>query len=60
MRAGTYDRNKAFAAGAPLTRRHFVDALQSWSVWPAYLSLVALYVIGVVSVLLSKFALTAH
>jgi hypothetical protein len=43
MRDGSYGRHSVFAAGAAFGGRHFLKAFGSWSIWPIYGGLVALY-----------------
>lgn len=49
IRDGRYSRSDAFEARAPLGRGALLAALASWSVWPVYLSLFAVYIVAMCS-----------
>jgi hypothetical protein len=46
IRDGTYDRNSAYEARAPLTFASFCATLTSWSIFPIYLTLILAYVVA--------------
>ena len=49
IREGRYSLNDVFEMRAPLTMANFFSAIASWSVFPVYLGLVAVYAVADVS-----------
>ena len=45
IRDGSYDRNTAYEARAPLAFGSFCAALASWSIFPVYLTLILAYIV---------------
>jgi len=46
IRAQQYTLQNTFETGAPLTRNDIVHAIKSWSIWPVYGVLIAIYVVA--------------
>jgi hypothetical protein len=46
IRDGTYGKDRFFNASALHTEKYILQALGSWSIWPVYGGLIALYIIA--------------